>query len=189
MRKEKLAAILSFDGGARSNPGPAACAVVVETPDGKRVDTFSKYLGETTNNVAEYEGLLAALDYAFRHGLARIKVLSDSELLVRQVSGAYKIKSPGLKPLHQRAMAKIARLESFAISHIPREQNREADRLVNKALDDVEECSYAGHAPASTPTVMLTSATYRKGVFNVPEALPLAEGEEVELEIHRKNKS
>ena len=138
MTKEHPAAIFSIDGGARGNPGPAACAVVVETADGKRVDAFSKHLGETTNNVAEYEGLLAALDYALRHDFTQVTVFSDSELLVRQVRGAYKVKSPSLKPLHQRAMEMISRLDTFAIRHIPREQNREADRLLNQALDRKE---------------------------------------------------
>ncbi len=189
MTKETQAVILSIDGGARGNPGPAACAVVAETADGKRVDSFSKYLGETTNNVAEYEALLAALDYASRRGITRVTVLSDSELLVRQIRGAYKVKSASLKRLHQRAMEMIPRLEEFAVKHVPREQNREADRLVNQALDEVDTGAGLRPALTSTPTAMVASATYRKGVLNLLDALPLAEGEEVELEIRRKKKS
>jgi ribonuclease HI len=99
------------------------------------VEEISKYLGETTNNEAEYAGLLAALEYAVQNGASNLKVISDSELLVRQIRGEYKVKSAGLKPMYQQAKVLIAHLESFSIAHVRREQNREADRLVNQTLD------------------------------------------------------
>jgi ribonuclease HI len=127
--------VAHIDGGARGNPGPAAYGVVLASAEGKPEQTLSGFLGEATNNEAEYQGLLAALEYAVAHGVRRLKLFSDSELLVRQIRGEYKVKSVGLKPLHERARELIARLESFRISHVPREQNREADRLVNETLD------------------------------------------------------
>ena len=99
---------------------------------------LSKTLGHTTNNVAEYHALLAALEYAVEHQVQRLKVLTDSELLARQIQGVYKVRSLDLKPLHERARSAIARLESFSIQHVRREQNSEADRLANLALDGAE---------------------------------------------------
>ena len=130
--------IMRIDGASRGNPGPAAYAVVVENGDGTPRESFSRTLGKTTNNVAEYEGLLAALEYALQQGARRLKVISDSELLVRQIQGRYKVKSEGLKPLVERARTLIARLHSFSIEHVRREQNSEADQLANQALDSAE---------------------------------------------------
>jgi probable phosphoglycerate mutase len=127
--------IAHIDGASRGNPGPAAFGVVLETDEGARVATLSKTIGHTTNNVAEYHGLLAVLEYALEHKVARLKVLSDSELMARQIQGSYKVKSPDLKPLFERARSAIARLESFSIEHVRREHNREADKLANLALD------------------------------------------------------
>src|SRR5579859_2789886 len=128
--------VAHIDGASRGNPGPAAYGVVLESEDGAPVATLSKTLGHTTNNVAEYHALLAALDYAVEHQVRCLKVLTDSELLARQIQGAYKVKSPDLKPLYEHARSTIARLESFSIQHVRREQNSEADRLANLALDD-----------------------------------------------------
>ena len=125
--------VAHVDGGSRGNPGPAAYGVAIKTPQGKSVTAFAKFLGENTNNFAEYQGLLAALEYALGHGYPRLRVLTDSELMARQISGRYKVRSPDLKVLHDKAHAMIARLESFSIRHVPREQNREADRLANQA--------------------------------------------------------
>jgi len=179
--------IMHIDGASRGNPGPAAYAVVVKTADGAPLAVFSKPLGQATNNVAEYEGLLAALGYAHRHHHLRVRMVSDSELLVRQIQGSYKVKSADLKLLHQQARQMIERLESFAIEHVRREHNREADRLVNKALDAAE----AGKTPAeSLPAAVVilhAAATHHRGVLELHHSLPLAEGEEVELEIRRKN--
>src|SRR5579863_838949 len=130
--------VAHIDGASRGNPGPAAYGVVLESEDGAPVATCSKTLGHTTNNVAEYNPLLAAPDYAVEHNVRRLKVLTDSELLARQIQGAYKVKSPDLKPLYERARSAIAKLESFSIQHVRREQNREADRLANLALDEAK---------------------------------------------------
>lgn len=131
--------VAHIDGASRGNPGPAAYGVVLENQDGTPLTTLSKTLGNTTNNVAEYQALLAVLDYALEHHIRRLKVLSDSELLALQIQGVYKVKSPDLKPLHERARSAIARLESFSIQHVPREHNREADKLANKVLDAAEK--------------------------------------------------
>ncbi len=127
--------IAHIDGASRGNPGPAAYAVLMETADGDRLTCFSKYLGRATNNVAEYQALLAALDYALEHHYPRLRVLTDSELMARQVEGSYKVKSTDLKPLHEQARRMIVKLEAFSIRNVPREENREADRLANEALD------------------------------------------------------
>jgi ribonuclease HI len=190
MPAEPLEIVAHIDGASRGNPGPAAYGVVMETPDGAPVAALSKFLGRATNNVAEYEALLAALDYALENHHRRLRVFCDSELLARQMEGRYKVKSPDLKPLYARARAMMERLESFRIRHVPRAENAEADRLANQALDQA-----AGKAPASQATgaraartdVLRASATYWQGAL-VPEGkLPLREGEEVDLEIRRKN--
>jgi len=136
--KHPFDAVMHIDGGARGNPGPAAGAVVVAAADGAPLHSFSQVLGETTNNVAEYRALLAALEYALEHRYLRLKVVSDSELLVRQMQGRYKVKSADLKPLHEQARRLAGRLAAFTIEHVRREANREADRLVNQALDAAE---------------------------------------------------
>ncbi|HMD30919.1 MAG TPA: ribonuclease HI family protein, partial [Candidatus Acidoferrales bacterium] len=125
----------NIDGGARGNPGPAAYGIVLRDAGGKTLLATGKYVGRATNNVAEYYGLVAALDAARERGVKHLRVESDSELLVRQMQGRYRVKSPDLKPLHERA-AKLSRgFEHFEIAHVRREQNREADRMVNAALD------------------------------------------------------
>ena len=129
----------NIDGGARGNPGPAACAVVIRNEKGEVIAEWGEYLGVQTNNVAEYSGLLAALDYALREKYSSLKVLSDSELLVRQMRGVYKVKNPQLKELFERARALARKLEYFGIEHVLRSSNREADRLVNKVLDSHAE--------------------------------------------------
>src|SRR5947209_17816131 len=123
------------DGGARGNPGPAGYGVVIQDESGRKVAALSEYLGHQTNNVAEYQGLIAALEYALKHGPKALKVISDSELLVRQIKGIYKVKNPTLQDLHARAKDLIARLEWFAIGHAMREHNQEADQLANEAMD------------------------------------------------------
>jgi ribonuclease HI len=125
----------NIDGGARGNPGPAAYGVVVRNAKGEILAELAEYLGAQTNNFAEYSGLLAALEYAVREKYPSLKVLSDSELLVKQMKGQYRVKSPGLLELYERARALVRKLERFSINHVLREYNREADRLVNKVLD------------------------------------------------------
>jgi len=126
---------VNIDGGARGNPGPAAYGVVVRNAQGKTIAELAEYLGLQTNNFAEYSGLLAALDYALAHGIRSLRVRSDSELMVRQLRGQYKVKNPGLKELYDRAQSMIRKLGQFSIEHVLREYNREADRLVNEVLD------------------------------------------------------
>ncbi|MFY9742220.1 MAG: ribonuclease HI family protein [Candidatus Sulfotelmatobacter sp.] len=123
------------DGGARGNPGPAGYGVVIEDQSGRKVAQLSEYLGHQTNNFAEYQGLIAALEYALQHGPKALKLISDSELLVRQIKGIYKVKNLALKDLHARAQELIAQLEWFSIGHALREHNQEADRLANEAMD------------------------------------------------------
>lgn len=127
--------IAHSDGGARGNPGPAGYGVVVQDQAGKKVAALSQYLGHQTNNFAEYQGLIAALEYAIEHGHKALKVISDSELLVRQIKGIYKVKNATLQELHARAKELIAQLDWFSIDHALREHNREADDLANQAMD------------------------------------------------------
>jgi ribonuclease HI len=127
--------IAHCDGGARGNPGPAGYGVVIQDVKGNKVATLSQYLGHQTNNFAEYQGLIAALEYAVEHGHKAMKVISDSELLVRQIKGVYKVKNATLQDLHGRAKQLIAKLEWFSIGHALREHNQEADRLANAAMD------------------------------------------------------
>jgi ribonuclease HI len=127
--------IAHSDGGARGNPGPAGYGVVIKDEKGQKVAALSQYLGHQTNNFAEYQGLIAALEYAIEHGQKALKVISDSELLVRQIKGIYKVKNATLHELHGRAKQLIAQLEWFSIEHALREHNREADDLANQAMD------------------------------------------------------
>ncbi len=198
--------IAHIDGGSRGNPGPAAYGVAIETAQGQPLTAFGKYIGRTTNNVAEYQGLLAALEYALNHAHPRLRVLTDSELMARQISGQYKVRSPDLMPLYDKARQLMARLESFSIKHVYREQNREADRLANEAMDDAASgrvpraaTSPAPSAkvapiviespkatPAAPPKPQSVAATFEDGVLHPHTQLALFEGEEVDLEIRRK---
>jgi probable phosphoglycerate mutase len=203
--------IAHIDGGSRGNPGPAAYGIAIETAQGQPVTAFGKYIGQTTNNVAEYQGLLAALEYSLNHGHPRLRVLTDSELMAHQINGRYKVRSPDLKPLFDKAKGLISRLESFSIRHVYREQNREADRLANEAMDDAASgrtprspapptpatsapapLAPAPRAPspqapkAAPPKPQPITATFQDGVLHPHTQLPLFDGEEVELEIRRK---
>jgi len=186
--------IVHIDGGSRGNPGPAAYGVVMESADGSRLAAFSGYLGKTTNNVAEYQGLLAALDHALSNRYLRVHVQTDSELMALQIKGVYKVKNPGLKPLWEAAVRLIGRFEAFSIEHVRRERNREADRLANLALD-----AAAAEARGTKPShiaakseepkarkSLRTSATFRNGVLEPHFQLSLLEGEVVDLEIYPK---
>jgi ribonuclease HI len=127
--------VLHVDGGARGNPGPAAIGVVVSEPDGQTVSTFGATIGETTNNVAEYRALLKGLELAAEHGAREVHVINDSELVARQVTGAYKVKHPAMKELHRQALAALEGFDGWSIESVPRARNAEADALVNEALD------------------------------------------------------
>lgn len=123
------------DGGARGNPGPAGYGVVIRDQSGRRIAALSEYLGHQTNNVAEYRGLIAALQYASEQEHKALKVISDSELLVKQIKGLYKVKNSALQQLHGRARDLIAQLDWFSIEHVLRGHNHEADALANAAMD------------------------------------------------------
>ena len=127
--------LVHVDGGARGNPGPAAAACVVSTPGGDLLREQAQLLGSTTNNVAEYRALLLGLEQARELGADEVEVVGDSELIAKQVLGAYKVKNAALKSLHREALASFARFESWSIRTVPRAQNAEADALVNAALD------------------------------------------------------
>jgi ribonuclease HI len=125
-----------IDGASRGNPGDAGFGIYVTTKDGAEVAGLYGYLGRATNNVAEYQALLHALRYALERGVKRVDVASDSELVVRQVAGKYRVKHPDMVPLHREALALLSRFEAARLSHVARERNREADRLANRALDE-----------------------------------------------------
>lgn len=168
-----------IDGAARGNPGPAAYGVVFRNPDNKVLASFGRTIGEATNNVAEYHGLLAALEYAHERGFRAVKVFSDSELLVRQLRGEYKVKSPDLKPLYEHARAFVGKLVFFDITAVPRERNRDADRLANQALDRLRVC-----APPERETRI--EAVYERGVLKPARKLNLPEGTHVEVVVRKK---
>ena len=128
--------IAYIDGGARGNPGPAGYGVHILRDDGTVMDELRGALGVTTNNVAEYRGLLAALAYAVAGNHPFLHVRSDTLLLVRQMLGQYRVKNTGLQPLHRRAHELIARLQKVTFEHVPRHMNTDADRLANLAMDE-----------------------------------------------------
>jgi probable phosphoglycerate mutase len=123
------------DGGARGNPGPAGYGVAITDASGHPIAELSEYLGHRTNNYAEYQGLLAALRYAAEHQIKALKVISDSELMVRQMKGIYKVRHPELRKLYDEAQQLVRQLEHFEIRHALREHNKTADRLANQAMD------------------------------------------------------
>jgi ribonuclease HI len=187
--------VANIDGGSRGNPGPASYAVVVRAPDGTTQFRVGKYLGRATNNVAEYYALIGALDYAQSQNISRLAIRSDSELLVRQMQGRYRVKSPDLRPLHERAQKMARALAHFEIVHVPREQNSEADELANLALDATGTVGGKTETAASParekPSVAAPKdgrkirARYSAGALHPLEALDLAEGEIVEISVRK----
>ena len=127
---------LHVDGASRGNPGEAGFGIHVTTLEGSTVASLYGYLGRATNNVAEYQALLHGLRFALERGARAVEVYSDSELLVRQLAGRYRVKNPGLQPLFREASALLGRFASARVSHVPRERNREADALANRAVDE-----------------------------------------------------
>ena len=123
------------DGGSRGNPGPAGFGVSIQGAHGETLGELSEFLGKKTNDFAEYSGLLAALNFALTQGYSQLKVVSDSELMVKQIKGQYRVNSPDLRPLYEEAKRRIARLQSFQIQHVLRDKNKNADRLANLAMD------------------------------------------------------
>ncbi len=128
--------IIAFcDGGSRGNPGPSGFGVYIQDDGGKALAELSEFLGRRTNNYAEYSGLLAALNFALEKGHPKLRVVSDSELMVKQIKGQYRVNSPELRPLYEEAKRRIGRLEQFRIEHVLRDKNQQADRLANIAMD------------------------------------------------------
>ncbi len=129
--------VLHVDGGARGNPGPAAIGVLISRPDGAVVEEVAETIGVATNNVAEYQALLRGLERAAMLGAQKIRIVNDSELIARQVNGAYKVKHPAMRPLYAEAMSRLSRFAEWSIESVPRSRNADADALVNRALDAV----------------------------------------------------
>ncbi|HUC53666.1 MAG TPA: ribonuclease HI family protein [Candidatus Cybelea sp.] len=199
---------INIDGGSRGNPGPAAYGVIIRDGRGEVVAKLKKYIGRMTNNVAEYYGLIAALDYAESHGVRTIRIESDSELLVKQMRGQYKVKSEDLRPLFERALKMSKAFESFRIEHVYREQNREADALANEALDETEgktpglAAAKKTAAPnskpepqsckpetgSSKPEPRKIQARFRGGVLYLLEDVELPDGMVVDVSIHLRPK-
>jgi ribonuclease HI len=192
----------NIDGGSRGNPGPAAYGVIIRDGRGEIVAKLKKYIGRMTNNVAEYYGLIAALDYAESHKVKAIRIESDSELLVKQMRGLYKVKSEDLRPLFERAQKMSKTFESFRIEHVYREQNREADALANGALDEVEgkvagapvakkteaPSSKKAEPASSKPEPRKIQARFRGGVLYLLEDVELPDGMVVDVSIHLRPK-
>jgi ribonuclease HI len=196
--------IANIDGASRGNPGPASYAVVIRDPNGKTILELAKNIGRETNNVAEYYALLAALDYATSHNVSALRIRSDSELLVRQMQGRYKVKSADLKPLHERASKMAKQLGYFAIEHVRRELNRDADALANVALDQagVPKFAVTGNttsesrpsalSPQASPPMAAGAnpkveprrirARFANGVLVPIDPLDLPEGAEIAIE-------
>ena len=127
--------VLHVDGGARGNPGPAAIGVVISGPDGEVLDEVAETIGVATNNVAEYRAVLRGLERAGALGADEVEIVGDSELVARQLTGAYKVKHPAMKPLHAEALAALGAFAGWSIRSVPRAENARADELVNAALD------------------------------------------------------
>jgi ribonuclease HI len=127
--------VVHVDGGSRGNPGPAAGATVISTPDGEILASATRLFGVATNNVAEYRGLLLGLERAHELGATEVALVNDSELVAKQLTGAYRVKHPAMRPLHAEALRALGRFERWSIRSVPRAQNAAADALVNEALD------------------------------------------------------
>jgi ribonuclease HI len=191
--------IANIDGASRGNPGPASYAVVVRNADGEIVEKLAKNIGSQTNNVAEYYGLIAALDYATSRNISALRIRSDSELLVRQMQGRYKVKSPELKPLYERAAKMAKQIPYFTIEHVRREYNTDADALANVALDSAgvpkfergAEKTAAARPAASAPAPekpRIFRGRVTNGTLELSGHIDLPEGSEIEVAIRIINK-
>jgi probable phosphoglycerate mutase len=160
------ASIVAYcDGGSRGNPGPAGFGVYIQDSTGAVLGELSQYLGKRTNNFAEYSALLAALEFALAKGHRSLRVVSDSELMVKQIKGQYRVNSPELRPLYEEARRRIAELDHFQIQHVLREKNQHADRLANVAMD-----KGTGRAPApppAAPKAVMLRGLVKGGVVHV----------------------
>ncbi len=174
--------IAHVDGGARGNPGPAGYGVALQDESGKPVAALSEYLGRQTNNFAEYQGLIASLEYAIAHGHKALKVISDSELLVRQIKGIYKVKNSTLQELHGRATDLIRQLEWFSIGHVLRGQNSQADDLANAAMDRGMGRAPAPKSPGVSSPRREFTGKVRDGKIELIDG-QLADGTEVQVRV------
>ncbi|MGH9685447.1 MAG: ribonuclease HI family protein [Candidatus Acidiferrales bacterium] len=205
--------VANIDGASRGNPGPASYAVVVRNPSGKVILEHAKNIGRETNNVAEYYALLAALDYAASHSITALRIRSDSELLVRQMQGRYKVKSADLRPLHERAIKLSKQLTYFQIEHVRRELNCDADALANVALDrggmpklekqgsgsqrqqnepaseEIAEPEPDGFTAISGLRPLTLQARIVRGVLVPSEPLDFPDGTQVQVTLHIPQKS
>lgn len=181
--------VATIDGAARGNPGPAAYGVVFQNAGGKVLAQLASRLGRATNNVAEYRALLAALTYAREHHWRALRVRTDSELLARQLQGDYRVRSAELKPLHDQARLLIAALDYFSVEAVPRRLTRAADKLANAALDG-RAITSAARLPRvksrDADDKQTVWAVYEAGVLKPKQKLHLADGEEVELILRRR---
>jgi ribonuclease HI len=141
------------DGGARGNPGPAGYGVYIEDEQGRKVAELKGALGETTNNVAEYRGLLAALEWAVRENEGTLRLRTDSQLLVKQMTGEFQVKNPGLRRLYDRACALVSQLDQVIFEHVRRDHNKQADRLANEAMDEAAKLAAAERRSSSSASV------------------------------------
>jgi ribonuclease HI len=179
----------NIDGGSRGNPGPAAYGVVIRDAKGEIIARLKKYIGQSTNNVAEYFGLIAALDYAENHGIRALHVRSDSELLVKQMRGQYKVRSEDLRPLFERAKKMSQSFEAFRIDHVYREQNSEADALANQAMDETSRGaspSPTTDKPAPKDATLRVIARCKNGQLQLDDPLNFPDGAEVEILLRLK---
>ena len=157
------------DGGSRGNPGPAGFGVYIQDERGAGLAELSEFLGIRTNNYAEYSGLLAALNFALEQGHPRLRVVSDSELMVKQIKGQYRVNSPDLKPLYEEAKRRIGRLESFRIEHVLRAKNKQADLLANLAMDRGMGRAGSPAVPAARPLAPAAHSVASKVTPRRPE--------------------
>ncbi|MBI3474294.1 MAG: ribonuclease HI family protein [Acidobacteria bacterium] len=175
-----------IDGGARGNPGPAGYGVVIQDAAGRTVAELSEYLGHQTNNYAEYQGLIGVLRYATGNGIKSLKVVSDSELMVRQMNGIYKVKNPDLRKLHDEAQQMVRKLDHFEIRHAMREHNVDADRLANEAMDRGKS-GRTTSAPAPAATIAVRDefdGIVRNGVVELTGG-SLPDGTRVQVRVRR----
>jgi len=176
--------VAHIDGGARGNPGPAGYGVVIEDEAGHKVAALSEYLGHQTNNFAEYQGLIAALEFAVNKGYKALKVISDSELMVRQIKGIYKVKNAVLQDLHARAKQLAGKLEWFSIGHVLRGHNQEADRLANAAMDKGSGRTTSGDASVAQHEKREFNGVVRDGKIELLDG-EIPEGSRVQVRLKR----
>ena len=169
------------DGGARGNPGPAGYGAVIADAQGGKLAELSEFLGNRTNNYAEYSGLLGVLAWTIEHGHRHLRVVSDSELMVKQIQGRYKVNSPDLRPLFEEARRRIAKLDSFQITHALRHKNKDADRLANEAMD--RGTGRTQDPPVHAPTAPAAPAASK------PVSSPLGAGSRSPLAVQARDSS